>query len=277
MRELSLAEIKEVELELMQQVHDICRSQGFRYTLAYGTLLGAVRHKGFIPWDDDVDLIMPRPDYMRFLDYCQNNAVPFAFASNETNRAYHKPFAKVWAKHTVSEDAFFEERGLEIGASIDIFPADGLGTDDRRKAWNYLKPFVLSNKVLAATDWGHYARSTTHAWKYEPIRLALFLCTRFVNADSYARKYNKRLVKYGFEESALVACIGATKTPRAIKDRRIYEDYTELSFEGRSFQAVSTYDQFLRETYGDYMKLPSADKRVPHHARRVFIREQKGQ
>ena len=82
MRELSLDEIKNIELNLVQQFHDICQEQGLRYSLAYGTLLGAVRHKGFIPWDDDVDIIMPRPDYMKFLDYCLSHDIQFGIAAN---------------------------------------------------------------------------------------------------------------------------------------------------------------------------------------------------
>lgn len=160
-----------------------------------------------------------------------------------------------------------------MGINIDLFPVDGLGTGNREEAWKRLKPFVYSNKVLAATDWEHYTKSTTHSLKYEPLRLALFIFTRFINADNYAKKYSERLAKYSFDDSDLVACIGATKTPRAIKERKIYEEYVELPFEGRMFKAISTYDQFLRETYGDYMKLPPADKQFPHHGRKVFIKD----
>ena len=273
MHELQIKEIQAIEIELIQCVHDICSALNLRYTLAYGTLLGAVRHQGFIPWDDDVDLIMPRPDYLKFFEYCQTHDVPFGYASNEVNPQYHKPYAKIWDLNTVIEDKYNEERGIGIGANIDVFPADGLGTDDRECAWKYLKPFVYSNKVLAATDWGHYDRSATHSIKYEPARLALFVYTRFLNADKYAEKYNKRLVKYSFEDSELVACIGATKTPRAIKNRQIYEEYVDLPFEGRQFKAIKTYDLFLRETYCDYMQLPPKEKQIPHHGRKVFLKE----
>lgn len=273
MRKLSLDEIKAVELELMQQFHDICQEQGFRYTLAYGTLLGAVRHKGFIPWDDDVDLIMPRPDYMKFLNYCSSHDVRFGLAANELDPKYHRPYAKIWDRNTIVEDKFDGNGTLVPGANIDLFPVDGLGTGDREEAWKRLKPFVYSNKILAAAEWGHYAKSETHSWKYEPIRFAIFLYTRFINADKYAKKHNQSLTKYQFEESDLVACIGAAKTPRAIKERKIYEDYVELPFEGRMFKAISTYDRFLRETYGDYMQLPPADKQFPHHGRTVFMKE----
>lgn len=273
MRELTLDEVKCIELELVQEVHDICEENNIRYTLAYGTLLGAVRHNGFIPWDDDIDLIMPRPDYKVFLDYCQKNDVPFGYAANEVNPKYHKAYAKIWDKNTITIDQFDDNKDIEMGANIDVFPVDGLGTENKEEAWKRLKPFVYRNKILAATNWGHYSRSTTHSIKYEPIRFALYVYTRFLNADKYAKRYNKQLVQYDYESSELVACIGATKTPKAIKKRNIYESFVELPFEGRQFKAIETYDQFLKETYGDYMKLPPVEKQIPHHGRKVYIKE----
>ena len=77
MQELSLQEVQKIELNLLTQFDQICRGQGFRYSLAGGSLIGAVRHQGFIPWDDDIDVIMPRPDYDRFIKYCQTEIIPF--------------------------------------------------------------------------------------------------------------------------------------------------------------------------------------------------------
>lgn len=270
MRELTLEEVKPILLDLMQCVHNICVEQNFRYTMAYGTLLGSVRHKGFIPWDDDIDLLMPRPDYMKFLDYCQTHDVPFGVISNEINPKYHKLYAKIWDKNTLVDDQYDDNREINMGANIDLFPIDGLGSENRGDAWKYLKPFVYSNKVLAATSWGRYTKSATHSLIYEPIRLALFFITRFISPDKYAKKMNDRLMKFSYDDSGLVACIGATKTQRAIKDKKVFEQYVDLQFEGRRFKAIKSYDSFLRETYGDYMKLPPVEKQVSHHKRKVF-------
>ena len=273
MRELNTEEVKTILLNLMQTIHDICAENDIKYTLAYGTLLGAVRHNGFIPWDDDVDLIMPRPDYMRFLEYCNSHKVSFSFVSNELDARYHKAFAKIWDSSTIVEDKFDNTENFNMGVSIDIFPVDGLGTENKKLAWKRLKPFIIKNRILSATNWKKYSKSMTNSWKYEPIRFALFLYTRFINADKYSRKINKKIVKYDYNSSVLVACVGATKTERAIKEKKVFENYVDIVFEGRIFKAISAYNQFLKETYGDYMKLPPKDKQVPHHGRKVFIIE----
>ena len=88
MKELSLDEIKTIELEILKEIHQICEKENIRYSLCGGTLLGAVRHGGFIPWDDDIDIIMPRKDYEAFIDYCKTHAPNFNLLCVETNKKY---------------------------------------------------------------------------------------------------------------------------------------------------------------------------------------------
>ena len=100
MKMIDLEEMKKIELRTMEEIDSICKANGFRYSLCGGTLLGAVRHKGFIPWDDDIDIFMPRQDYDAFVKYCVENETPFALLCTETNSDYGYIYAKAIAKDT---------------------------------------------------------------------------------------------------------------------------------------------------------------------------------
>ena len=104
MEELSLREVQKIELELLLKFDSICQKNHMRYSLGGGSLLGAIRHKGFIPWDDDIDVMMPRPDYERFLQYCQENEVGFNLLTYNTVKGYHGLFAKIWDPKTIIRD-----------------------------------------------------------------------------------------------------------------------------------------------------------------------------
>ena len=263
-KKIDINQMKEIDLSILIEIDAICRSNDIHYSLAYGTLLGAVRHKGFIPWDDDIDLFMPRPDYNKFVDYCRTHETEFGFVSCEINPRYHRLYGKAWNKKTIIEDPFSNFDGIELGVNIDIMPIDGIGMT-YKESKNNIKPAIYFNKIISAMNWDRYTKSITNPWYLEPIRFGLFLFTRFFNKDRYTAKLNRRVQKYSFDEMKYVAAVCDTKTFKAIKDKNIYSEYIELDFEGHKFMAMGGYKQFLHEIYGDYMKLPPENKRVSNH------------
>lgn len=101
MKEIDLRQLKKIEAELLNEVDKICVKENFRYSMGGGTLLGAVRHKGFIPWDDDIDIMMPRPDYDAFISYCLSNETPFKLRCWETDKTFVDFSAKLYNPQTV--------------------------------------------------------------------------------------------------------------------------------------------------------------------------------
>lgn len=271
MQELSLEQIKEIDLGLLLDIDKICRKENIRYSLAYGTLLGAVRHKGFIPWDDDIDLFMPRPDYNRFISYCQSHETRFGFVTCEINRKYHRLYGKAWDKRTVTVDPFFDYQGIDMGVNIDIMPIDGIG-HTYEEAKENIKSAIYFNKVISAMSWDKYKKSITNPWYVEPIRFGLFVATRFFNKDRFTQKLNDRIQRFKYEDMEYVAAVCDTKTFKAIKKKNLYDEFIDMSFEGYHFLAMKGYDTFLKEIYGDYMKLPPENKRVSNHENIAYFK-----
>ena len=123
MKELSLQEIKEIELDILKMFHSFCIENNIKYYLSHGTLLGAIRYKKFIPWDDDVDLLIPRKDYDRMLSIFKDNERYHLFAFEKDSK-YSYPFAKL-CDMTTRKDEFGYENGVELGVDIDLFRLRG--------------------------------------------------------------------------------------------------------------------------------------------------------
>lgn len=274
-QKIDLEQLKLIELDLLKAVNKICEKENFRYSLGGGTLLGAVRHQGFIPWDDDIDIMMPRPDYDAFIAYCLSHDVPFKVLSWETDKNYVDMSAKLYNPQTILADEKIVG-GSDIGVNIDVFPIDGLG-GTYKKAKKAFKSTAFKRNLMIATQWKKFFRSKTHAWYYEPFRFAFFVLSRFVNKRKLFDKIQKRYTKIDFNSVHFAAAIGGAYREKEILPQDVFTEYTELPFEGINFKAIAQYDKYLSSIYGDYMTLPPEEKRVSHHTFKAYYLEEQTQ
>lgn len=262
---IQLDELKQIELSILKQIHAVCVQQGFRYFLVGGTLLGAIRHKGFIPWDDDIDIGMPRADFEKFIDYCQTNDVPFDIICNRINEKYGYLFAKAMAPDTVILEESGNRYNVNMGIYVDIFPIDGLGNTPEEAVKN-LNKTRFNRELLVAANWKKFSRSKTHAFYYEPIRLAFFCLSRMCSFQKLIRKINSKYDVEGFDKSLYVGCVCGAYRNKEIVERDVFSEYIDIPFEDASFKCPKQYDKYLTNIYGKYMQLPPEEKRVTHHS-----------
>ncbi|MBR3449810.1 MAG: LicD family protein [Bacteroidales bacterium] len=262
-RTLNPMQVKQIQLELLSDIDSFCARKELRYSLAYGTLIGAVRHKGYIPWDDDIDLMMPRPDYDRFLEtfHSEKNEVLDLSKSN----VCVETFAKVCRKGTIMVD---RELGRALwGVNVDIFPIDGApdpGLEEhytmmcRQREWiSRLCPFyqvVGNNKLHWFLKYCMKRVRYPHPGRCADIKSA-------INADLRACR---------FEDAPLAGAYFGDDEIREFMPREWFESYIELEFEGKQYPVIAHYDEYLRRLFGDYMQLPPEDQRVSRHLYDVF-------
>lgn len=268
MNELTMQEMKERSFALLKQIKNICEQNGIRYTLIYGTLLGAVRHKGFIPWDDDVDVAMPRADYNRFIAYCRENAVPFDLKCGATDETYGYLFAKVCDRETRLEEDYGNRWGTRLGLYVDIFPIDYLG-ETEAEAHRELNKTRFKRELLVAANWRRFFRSTRPLY-IEPIRFAFFLLSRFVIPGRLIRSVTAQYEDK--QPTAYGAIICGAYRSREIMPSELYFEFGKCEFEGEEFSCLKNADGYLSRVYGDYMSLPPEEKRVARHNFKAYLR-----
>lgn len=262
MKAVSLDEMKEIQLSILKYVARLCEQNDIRYYLAYGTLIGAIRHGGFIPWDDDIDIILPRPDYdrlvgllreqhdsiYRFVDYRDNWRIPFNFGKVIDSRT-------VW----IPESRFGEQ--VSLGVGIDLFPLDGMPRRRLAKKWHFSIIWVL-NKLLAVNAMDN-ARSRA------PLKRLLIGLVQVGMNESIAIKCHdviERLSRrFGFEEADEVCALVGQGTMKEVIPKTWLGRGVRITFEQHEFVAPEHFDEYLRAIYGDYMQLPPPEKRKSHH------------
>lgn len=270
--ELSIREIQSVSLEILKQIADLCEELNLRYSLSYGTLLGAVRHHGYIPWDDDVDIMMPRPDYEKLLDYLSTHKLPHLTLFNpETCPAYPYMISRV------SDDRYYidmeNEDDYGMGIFIDIYPFDGLGQTKKEAVSFGLKGDRLSSFCYQATR-KHFAIETTTSTFRKIIKLPVFLVSKCIGKDFFQKKLEKLAGVKDYDTSEYVGCVvWLSGGENEIFPRKWLDETIFMPFENYMFRVPKEYDCFLRYKYGDYMQLPPEKDRIGHHAYKAYRKD----
>lgn len=274
MKELTCKEIQSVSLEILRYISDICEKNNIKYYMMYGTLIGAVRHQGFIPWDDDIDIMMPRKDYSRFISVFENmKTVPYELFYAEKNSEYPYMIGRVSdSRYLISTR---NEVDYGMGVFVDIYPFDGLGSDIKiakkiaKKADFYSSMHFLSTRIGITNQ---LADSSSK------LRL-LVKIPAFVIAKIFGKKYWKDRLNnlsnlYDYENSKYVSIVvWECGWKKEIYPKSWFEESVKLTFEGYEFMAPKQYDVILSSYYGDYMQLPPVEKRIGHHEYRAFQKQ----
>lgn len=273
---LLMNEIQKVSLHILKTVTNICESQGFRYYLAYGTLIGAIRHKGFIPWDDDVDILMPRPDYeklLRYLESRKEEIYPLAVFNRNTNKKYFYGITRICdMRYEIDKD---NEQNCGMGIFIDVYPYDGLGDDESdalsrlTESSNYMKDVVLATRKRLDV-------STEMNWKGKIVYVVKWCIHHLLGPNYYFNKQKKLFEGLpAFDDSRYVAPLSwyFTKPDKVLFVRDIFMNPVKMTFEKYEFYVPGQYDKMLRQEYGDYMELPPENKRVYHHQYKAYKKD----
>lgn len=261
-KRLTSEETKEVLLGIMDDIDAFCRKHEITYFLGYGTLIGAVRHKGFIPWDDDIDILMKREDYQRFCsEYPQYEHGNYKLVDLHTNKKWIKPFAKVCDTRTEINPLWLKNSTCRVGVSVDIFPLDEVaGEKEKRELLQKQEKMMMLLDLKVAK-----AKPSMTMLKFLLKRI-LSVFVAMVPVNWYVTKMEKLATSYGGSSPKFMGEVAFPfDKEKEIMPIEFFEGVTELSFEGRNYMAPVNYDAYLRHIFGEYMQLPPEEDRVGHH------------
>lgn len=262
------AEQKELMLGILDYIVEYCRQNGLVYYLIGGSLIGAVRHGGFIPWDDDIDIAMMRTDYEKLVQSFNSNADSrYELLEIRTKPDFYLPYAKIIDRRTVLVESV---HGVcPIGVNIDIFPLDYISEEAKNYyADTYLKKSLLERIVSHKSM---LIRRDRPLWKNAITLFLRLICP--IPYGYYTKKRIQRAEKLiSKEPTEWIANLHGAWGAREITRADNFQYPVEGLFEGRKVNLPNGYDSWLTNVYGDYMTLPPEEKRVPHHDYIVYWR-----
>lgn len=261
-KEIDIKELKQIQLDILQNVHEFCIANHINYSLASGTLIGAVRHKGYIPWDDDIDICLLRDEYKK-LEKAFPNLLngKYRFMTIDRDEKWYMPWGKIIDTRTVmTEETKYKDHNL--GVFIDVFPMDDVPDNDICfSKWNKIRKFLLYCWFLKNTKcdkkWTIMRNIRVCIVHIVTFPFSMRKLAKYI--DTYIQKTNGKSYTRVYE-----SCDSLRAKHNQSKED--FSKYIDVEFEGATFKAMTGYDDYLMNIYGEYMKLPPIEKRVTHHS-----------
>lgn len=258
MQQLTSYEIKDAILNIAVDFAEYCEKYGLRYSLCYGTLLGAIRHKGFIPWDDDIDIAMPRPDYERLHLLIRKDSIGINYellSSSLGNSIY--PFAKLVDRRTLVKS---QDNTEEKKLWIDIFPIDGVPSGDEGIKHLEYAYYLRYHLMLSIQKVGTGKTKLRALLKIPSVLLA-----KLIGKEKWLKRIEEHRKKYAFEQCEDVAEVVFSLGAGEIMKKSEFVPTTITKFEGTSLCIPLCWEEYLLKMYGNYMELPPENQRYTHN------------
>lgn len=263
MKEMTMDELRDVQLDILDKVDEFCQANDIKYFLVGGTLIGTIRHSGYIPWDDDVDIGMLRCEYEKFVTYFNING--YTLLESRTVKDFPYPFGKVAKDNTVIREAN-DLVSSDLGVNIDVFPIDNIPQDikQQKKMINGIRIWrkMLEAKIIDINKNRVWYKNTV---LYVVKKILCVISTEYIVSKMVCLARKNELANTTF-----VGIIVWGYGFREIVPKLCFESTRRATFEGKMYQIPCGYHEYLTSVYGDYMKLPDEEKRKSHHVFKAY-------
>ena len=248
-----LKRIQEIELEILDEVIRICDKNNIKYNLEGGSMIGAIRHNGMIPWDDDIDLAMMREEYTKFVEACKTDldSSRFVFQDCHTDKQCGFIFGKIRRKGTILSENYSYHLPFEQGVWVDIFVYDYVSNDENVRAKDRKRMKFIQNLYIIRCGY-KFPEDKSKVFKLAYHLIKPF--TYLFSYDFYIKKMDREMNKYNENPTNYVFNYAGAYPDRGLFSKDMFKELVSHEFDGRECNVVKEYDAYLKQIYGDYMK-----------------------